>query len=130
VLIELLTTIFFAGLATYEGEHRPIGVVFLGRSSTDVVIPDASGVALLYQWKIVRFETPRPFIIPELVKLAVAGAERPHSHGGERPRRRARRDYRSCPGRLQRGRRPIRSRRGVQARLPVDPLRPRANPGI
>jgi len=76
VLIELLTTIFFAGLATYEGEHRPIGVVFLGRSSTDVVIPDASGVALLYQWKIVRFETPRPFIIPELVKLAVAGAER------------------------------------------------------
>jgi Probable sensor domain DACNV len=76
VLIELLTTIFFAGLATYEGEHHPIAVVFLGRSSTDVVIPDGTGVALLYQWKVVRFETPRPFIIPELVKLAVAGAER------------------------------------------------------
>src|SRR4030095_12323262 len=76
VLIELLTTIFFAGLATYEGEHHPIGVVFLGRSSNAVVIPDATGVALLYQWKIVRFETPRPFIIPELVKLAVTGAER------------------------------------------------------
>jgi hypothetical protein len=76
VLIELLTTIFFAGLATYEGEHHPIAVVFMGRSSTDVVIPDGTGVALLYQWKVVRFETPRPFIIPELVKLAVSGAER------------------------------------------------------
>jgi DNA integrity scanning protein DisA with diadenylate cyclase activity len=75
VLIELLTTIFFAGLSTYEGEHHPIGVVFLGGSSTDVVIADATGVTLLYQWKIARFETPRPFVIPELVKLAVAGAD-------------------------------------------------------
>src|SRR5262245_43466145 len=81
VLIELLTTIFFAGLGTYEGEHHPIGVVFLGRSSTDVVIADTPGVALLYQWKIVRFETPRPFVIPELVKLAVAGADL-HIHIG------------------------------------------------
>src|SRR4029453_3133243 len=71
-----LTTIVFACVDTYEGEHHPIEVVFLGRSSTDVVIPEATGVAPLYQWEIVRFETPRPFIIPELVKLAVAGAER------------------------------------------------------
>jgi DNA integrity scanning protein DisA with diadenylate cyclase activity len=75
VLIELLTTIFFAGLGTYESEHHPIGVVFLGRSSADVVIPEGTDVAL-YHWKIVRFETPRPFVIPELVKLAVAGTDR------------------------------------------------------
>ena len=75
VLIELLTTIFFAGLGTYEGEHHSIGVVFLGRSAADVVIADGTEVAI-YQWKIVRFETPRPFAIPELVKLAVAGTDR------------------------------------------------------
>jgi Probable sensor domain DACNV len=74
VLIELLTTIFFAGLGTYEGEHYSIGVVFLGRSSTDVVIPDGVGVAL-HQWTVVRFETPRAFVIPELVKLAVVGTD-------------------------------------------------------
>lgn len=77
VLVELLTTIFFAGLGTYEGEHHPIGVVFLGRTPIDVVVPPAtSALAPLYQWKVVRFDTPRPFAIPELVKLAVAGAER------------------------------------------------------
>lgn len=75
VLTELLTTIFFAGLGTYEGVHQPIGVVFLGRSSADVVIPEGTDVAI-YQWKIVRFDTPRPFDIPELVKLAVAGTDR------------------------------------------------------
>jgi hypothetical protein len=75
VLIELLTTIFFAGLGTSEGEHHSIGVVFLGQhSSTDVVIPGGTGVAH-YQWKIVRFDTPRPFVIPELVKLAVVGTD-------------------------------------------------------
>jgi hypothetical protein len=77
VLVELLTTIFFAGLGTYEGEHHPIGVVFLGRTPTDVVVPDAaSPLAPLYQWKIMRFEYARTFAVAELVKLAVGGAER------------------------------------------------------
>ncbi len=77
-IARLLTTVFFAGLETYEGEHNPVGVAFLGRSSADVVITeDAAARALaLYQWKILRFASPRPFAIGELVKLAVAGAER------------------------------------------------------
>jgi sensor domain DACNV-containing protein/DisA checkpoint controller-like protein len=76
VLVELLTTIFFAGLGTYEGEHHSIGVVFLGRTPIDLVVADADPpVAPLYRWKIVRFETARPFAIAELVKLAVADAD-------------------------------------------------------
>ena len=38
VLIELLTTIFFAGLETYEGERNPVGVAFFGKSPVDFVI--------------------------------------------------------------------------------------------
>ena len=77
LLLQLLTTIFWAGLETYEGERKPIGVVFLGTSAADVITPDALGSAtpLLYQWKVQRFESPRPFAIGELVKLAVAGAD-------------------------------------------------------
>jgi hypothetical protein len=75
-LARLLTTVFFAGLETYEGEHNPIGVVFLGRSSADFVIADAATGALpLYQWKILRFASPRLFATPELVKLGVSGTE-------------------------------------------------------
>jgi DisA bacterial checkpoint controller nucleotide-binding len=77
VLIELLTTIFWAGLETHEGEHNTIGVAFLGTSPVDFIIPDAeSGTAPLYQWKVQRFESPRPFAVDELVKLAVAGGDR------------------------------------------------------
>ena len=78
LLAELLTTIFWAGLETYEGEHHPIGVVFLGTSDADFVFPEGaeSGSAPLYQWKILRFDVPRPFAIGELVKLAVAGVGR------------------------------------------------------
>jgi hypothetical protein len=77
VLVQLLTTIFWAGLETYEGEHNAIGVAFLGTSPLDFIIPDAgSGAAPLYQWKIQRFESPRPFAVDELVKLAVAGGDR------------------------------------------------------
>jgi len=78
VLVELLTTVFWAGLETYEGEHRPVGVVFLGTSTADFVTPEGTeaGAAPLYQWKILRFTTPRPFAIGELVKLAVVGADR------------------------------------------------------
>ena len=32
--------------------------------------------ALLYQWKVLQFDSPRPFAIRELVKLAVAGVDR------------------------------------------------------
>jgi len=78
VLDQLLTTIFWAGLETYEGERHPIGVAFLGTSRVDVVTPDEPGsdAPLLYQWKIQHFESPRPFVGAELVKLAVAGADR------------------------------------------------------
>ena len=78
VIVRLLTTVFFAGLETYEGERNPIGVVFLGRSQTDFVIPEGteSGGAFLYQWKVLQFDSPRPFAARELVKLAVAGVDR------------------------------------------------------
>jgi hypothetical protein len=78
IIVELLTTIFFAGLETYEGERNPIGVAFLGRTVGDFIIPKAteSGSAILYQWKVLQFDTPRPFSIRELVKLAVAGVDR------------------------------------------------------
>jgi hypothetical protein len=76
-LARLLTTIFFAGLETYEGEHNAIGVAFLGRSSAELVIGEgaAAGALPLYQWKILRFASPRPFATPELVKLGVSGTE-------------------------------------------------------
>ena len=35
VLGELLTTVFFAGLETYEGEHHVVGVAFLGSNPVD-----------------------------------------------------------------------------------------------
>ena len=78
VIAQLLTTVFFAGLETYEGEHHPIGVAFLGKSHSDFIIPEGaeSGDALLYQWKVMQFDSPRPFAIRELVKLAVAGVDR------------------------------------------------------
>ena len=78
VLVQLLTTIFWAGLETYEGERNPIGVAFLGTSRVDVVTSDAAGAdaPFLYQWKVQHFESPRPFAVGELVKLAVAGADR------------------------------------------------------
>jgi hypothetical protein len=78
LLADLLSTIFWAGLETYEGEHNPIGVVFLGTSEVDFVFPEGAdtGAAPLYQWKVLRFVTPRPFAVGELVKLSVAGAGR------------------------------------------------------
>ena len=77
VLVGLLTTIFWAGLETYESQQNQIGVAFLGTSPFDFVIPESpESPAPLYQWKVQRFQTPRPFAIDELVKLAVAGADR------------------------------------------------------
>jgi Probable sensor domain DACNV len=78
VLVQLLTTIFWAGLETYEGERNPIGVAFLGTSGVDVVTSDVAGsdAPFLYQWKVQHFKSPRPFVVGELVKLAVAGADR------------------------------------------------------
>lgn len=77
-LVELFTTIFFAGLDTHEGEHNPISVVFLGRSHVEYVLSDRSSMDVppVYQWKILRFASPRPFAGRELVKLAVVGADR------------------------------------------------------
>jgi sensor domain DACNV-containing protein len=77
VLGELLTTVFFAGLETYEGEHNVVGVAFLGTNQVDFVIPQglAARTTPLYQWKVQRFARPRPFAVAELVKLSVAGAD-------------------------------------------------------
>ena len=76
LLVELLTTVFFAGLETYEGERNSIGVAFLGSSRCDLVIPESQDLeAPIYQWKILRFEAPRPFAIAELAKLAAVGAD-------------------------------------------------------
>src|SRR5688572_27747036 len=77
-LVRLLTTVFFAGLETYEGEHYPICVTFVGRSASDFVMtePAAAAGVPLYRWKILRFASPRPFVPRELAKLAVAGADR------------------------------------------------------
>jgi hypothetical protein len=78
IIAHLLTTIFFAGLETYEGERNPIGVAFLGKSQPDFIMPEGteSREALLYEWKVMKFDSPRPFAIRELVKLAVAGVDR------------------------------------------------------
>ncbi len=76
-LVELVTTIFFAGLETHEGEHTAVGVAFLGRSTQEfVMVEGAAGEVPLYRWKVLRFESPRPFASRELVKLSVAGADR------------------------------------------------------
>jgi hypothetical protein len=77
-LVRLLTTVFFAGLETYEGQHYPIGVTFIGKSGLDFVLTEdtSGGVLPLYRWKILRFASPLPFVSRELVKLAVAGADR------------------------------------------------------
>ena len=74
-LDQLLTTIFFAGLETYEGEHHPIAVAFLGRSPVNFVLTEdaAGGAPPLYRWKILRFASPRPLATRELVKLAATG---------------------------------------------------------
>ena len=62
IIVQLLTTVFFAGLETYEGERNPIGVAFLGKSQSDFIMPEGteSGEALLYQWKshAVRLASP------------------------------------------------------------------------
>jgi hypothetical protein len=75
-IVHLLTTIFFAGLESYEGEHNPVRVALLGKSTLNFVIPDEAefGGPGVYQWKVLPFESPRPFEISELVKLSVAGA--------------------------------------------------------
>jgi hypothetical protein len=74
VLGHVLTTTFFAGLETHEGERNPVRLVFVGSDAPDVVMPDESmpGAAPLYRWKMLRFAAPRPFAVRELVKLSVA----------------------------------------------------------
>ncbi len=74
VLEHLLTTVFFAGLETHEGERAPVRVVFVGRSQVDLILPTGqeAGAIPIYAWKTLRFLSMRPFAVPELVKLAVA----------------------------------------------------------
>lgn len=70
---RLLTTAFFAGLETHESERWPIRLLFVGPASLELLpaptVPDAPPT---YRWRALRFETPRPFSVPELVRLAVA----------------------------------------------------------
>ena len=49
-----------------------------GRARSISSCPKAASLEALplYQWKILQFESPRPFAIRELVKLAVAGVDR------------------------------------------------------
>jgi hypothetical protein len=77
VLVELLTTVFFAGLETYESERNPIRVVLLGDRPAELVVPGQAeaGAAPMYRWKIMRFVKPRRFDIAELVKLAVGSVD-------------------------------------------------------
>src|SRR5690606_9809205 len=72
VLSELLTTVFFAGFETEEGEHYPIRVVFAGKSHEEWVAPgDSAGAGgPIYRWSTMRFDEPRRCIVPELVRLA------------------------------------------------------------
>jgi len=74
VLEHLLTTVFFAGLETHEGERAPVRVVFVGRSQVDLILPSGqeAGTIPIYAWKTLRFLSMRPFAVTELVKLAVA----------------------------------------------------------
>lgn len=73
ILAELLTVIFFAGFETEEGEHYPIRVVFAGKSHEEWVAPGESAGAggPIYRWSTMRFDQPRRFTVPELVRLAV-----------------------------------------------------------
>jgi hypothetical protein len=77
LLVELLMTVFFAGLETHEGVYTPLRVVFLGQSEADLVIPEGAeaSTAPIYALKLLRFESARPFTIPELVKLGVASTD-------------------------------------------------------
>jgi len=74
VLEHLLTTVYFAGLETHEGERMPVRVVFVGRSQADLILPTGqdTGAVPIYAWKMLRFLSMRPFTVSELVKLSVA----------------------------------------------------------
>src|SRR4029078_438312 len=63
VLEPLLTTVFFAGLETHEGERAPVRVVFVGRSHVDLILPTGQeiGAIPMYAWKTLPFLTLPPF---------------------------------------------------------------------
>jgi len=77
VLEHLLTTVFYAGLDTYEGSQVPVRVVFVGGSEVDLILPAGheAGAVPIYAWKTLRFHEIRPFTVAELVKLAVATSD-------------------------------------------------------
>ncbi len=72
-LERLLTSVFFAGLEAHESERRPVRVLFTGRAAL-VLLPawTAPDAPPTYRWRALGFETPRPFSVLELVRLAVA----------------------------------------------------------
>lgn len=75
ILAELFTVVFFAGLATEEGERYAIRVAFVGPSTQDVILPEGeapdAGPMLIYRWSTIGFGARRPFTVAEVVKLAV-----------------------------------------------------------
>ena len=75
LLGELLTAAFFASLETHEGDHYAVRIAFAGSQTADVILPEGDAPdatpMLLYRWSTVKFEHPRPFSVPELVKLGV-----------------------------------------------------------
>lgn len=77
VLEHLITTVFFAGLGTYEGEHVSVKIVFVGRSQAELILPEGqeAGAVPIYAWKTLRFLAMRPFTVPELIKLSVAATD-------------------------------------------------------
>jgi hypothetical protein len=74
-LEELLTGVFFASLHAEESEHHPIRVAFVGSSLVDVVSslrPETADV--IYHWNVLRFQSPHPFEIRNLARIARAAA--------------------------------------------------------
>jgi hypothetical protein len=75
LLSELLTAVFFASLETHEGTYYPVRIAFAGTQTAEVILPEGDAQdatpMLLYRWSTVKFDHPRAFAVPELVKLGV-----------------------------------------------------------
>jgi hypothetical protein len=72
-LAELLTIVFFAGLATEEGKRYVIRVAFVGTDTREVVPPGGAadvGPMLVYRWSAIGFQASRALSVATLIKLA------------------------------------------------------------
>lgn len=75
-LERVVTTVFFAGLETNEGERKPVRVAFGGTSAEDLILPRRGrSSSLVYRWTVLRFASPRPFDVEELAKLSIVTAD-------------------------------------------------------